>query len=419
MKNNKKVHVLFPSMGRTICEGVAAAFTGIGYDASPVDLPDMDVLQKGRGNTSCKECLPLILTTGSILSYLKNRKNPDELLIYFMPTSAGSCRFCQYHVFINKLIEKNQIRDVALLSLTAENSYAGLKPLEMIKILRATTIADVMDDIHNAIFTLAEDREQGIKVFNEEWQRIKDSMSSDGNVYNALKEAAHNLSKIPLKHKLSDAKAVIIMGEIYVRKDEFSSKDLLDRLAKKGIVAKRAPVLEWMYYIDYLVKHGIEDARFTLRGKAEFYAKLAIQRRTEKKVKSILAKSGLYHYELINMDKMMEYGQKFVDKRLGAETIIILGAFFMDILHSCQGVISIGPFGCMPSKVVEAILTVESTLDNKIALEKNPGLRDKYPPKLPFLCIESDGNPFPQIIGARIEAFCLQVQRIHEIMNKK
>jgi hypothetical protein len=32
---------------------------------------------------------------------------------------------------------------------------------------------------------------------------------------------------------------------------------------------------------------------------------------------------------------------------------------------------------------------------------------------LPFLSIESDGNPFPQIIEARIEAFCLQVERLY------
>jgi predicted CoA-substrate-specific enzyme activase len=419
LKNNKRVHVLFPSMGRTFCEGVAATFKGIGYNSSSVALPDMEVLQKGRGNTSCKECLPLILTTGSLLNYLENRKNKDELLVYFMPTAPGGCRFGQYNVFINKLIEKKQIKDVALVTLTQENSYAGIKPLELIKMLKSITIADVMDDIHNAIYVLAEDREYGIKVFNKEWQRIKDTMSVDGDVYNTLKEAAHNLSKVPLKQKLSDVKSVIIMGEIYVRKDEFSNKDLINRLASKGIVAKRSPILDWIYYIDYTVKHGINDARFTLKDKIEFYAKLAIQRRTEKTIKRILSKSGLYHYELIEMDKMMEYGQKFVDKRLGGEPIIMLGAFFKDILHSCQGVISIGPFGCMPTKVIEAILTKESTLDNKIMIEKDLSLRGKYPPKLPFLSLESDGNPFPQIIGARIEAFCLQVQRIHEIMNKK
>jgi hypothetical protein len=33
---------------------------------------------------------------------------------------------------------------------------------------------------------------------------------------------------------------------------------------------------------------------------------------------------------------------------------------------------------------------------------------------LPFLAIESDGSPFPQIIHAKLEAFCLRARHLHE-----
>ena len=39
-------------------------------------------------------------------------------------------------------------------------------------------------------------------------------------------------------------------------------------------------------------------------------------------------------------------------------------------------------------------------------------------PHLPFLAIESDGNPFPQVIEARLETFILQSFRLHEVMNE-
>jgi len=35
---------------------------------------------------------------------------------------------------------------------------------------------------------------------------------------------------------------------------------------------------------------------------------------------------------------------------------------------------------------------------------------------LPFLAIESDGSPFPQVINAKMEAFCLQARRLHDRM---
>jgi hypothetical protein len=35
---------------------------------------------------------------------------------------------------------------------------------------------------------------------------------------------------------------------------------------------------------------------------------------------------------------------------------------------------------------------------------------------LPLLAIESDGSPFPQVIEAKFEAFCLRAQRLHKEM---
>ena len=77
----------------------------------------------------------------------------------------------------------------------------------------------------------------------------------------------------------------------------------------------------------------------------------------------------------------------------------------------------------MPTRVIEAVLSAESTMENKRAFDLDAGLK-KRPhcgpiETLPFLSIESDGNPFPQIIEARIEAFCLQVERLHKKLNSE
>jgi hypothetical protein len=34
--------------------------------------------------------------------------------------------------------------------------------------------------------------------------------------------------------------------------------------------------------------------------------------------------------------------------------------------------------------------------------------------ELPFLAIESDGSPFPQLINAKLETFCLRAGRLHQ-----
>ena len=37
---------------------------------------------------------------------------------------------------------------------------------------------------------------------------------------------------------------------------------------------------------------------------------------------------------------------------------------------------------------------------------------------LPYLAIEADGNPYPQVVQARLEVFALQARRAFELMNK-
>jgi hypothetical protein len=39
--------------------------------------------------------------------------------------------------------------------------------------------------------------------------------------------------------------------------------------------------------------------------------------------------------------------------------------------------------------------------------------------RIPFLTIEADGNPYPQLLEARFESFCLQAARVAEKQGKK
>ncbi|MBD3345323.1 MAG: activase [Chitinivibrionales bacterium] len=417
---DRRVHLVLPSMGALTTELLAAAFRGAGIKTTALPVYSFDVLKLGRAHSSCKECLPLQLTAGGLLNYLKNRTKKDELLIYFMPTTGGNCRFTQYSVFLKLLIEKHRMRNVALLSLTTENSYAGLPIKSALNVLKGIIVSDVMEDIKNALAVLALDKKRGLEIFDAEWKSICDEFEKNGagNLYAVLKKSAGRLAGVPLKYPLSQAKKVAMMGEIFVRRDYFACRDLIDRLEKREIIVKRAHIFEWLRYIDYMVKYNVYDPEFDLKSNIEFYAKRFLQRGYEKKIKKILAKSMLYEYEPVEMKKILKYGEQFFDLRFTGESIIVAGAFFKDMLHTVQGTVSVGPFACMPTRVIESILSAESTLVTKQRLDNAMGNGHHSKTyhsvmELPFLSVESDGNPFPQIVEARIEAFSLQVERMH------
>ncbi|NQU16898.1 MAG: activase, partial [Candidatus Saganbacteria bacterium] len=304
-----RVQVVFPSMGILGSEVLAACFCGLGVKAKALPVADSVVLSKGRKNTSCKECLPLILCCGSLVKYLEDRTDQNELTAFFMPTTSGNCRFGQYSVYLNRLIEKNRYENTALLTLTSENGYGGMGVLSSINLLKGAVVSDVMDDILNSLKVLACDKEEAKKIFDCEWKKIIRSFENNSkNLYQVLEEAAVRLSKIKLQAKLDDAKVVSILGEIFARRDDFSCGPLIERLNKRGIIAKKAPVLEWLHYVDYLIQNKLMGEKMGLPQYLEFKSKLLIQAYLERKIKKILVKSGLVHYELVNVEKLVEMG---------------------------------------------------------------------------------------------------------------
>ena len=419
---DKKVHLLIPSMGEYSSEILASAFNSVGINASALPVYDTEDLKLGRENTIGKECLPLILVVGGLLKHLKYNKDNEEKIVHNMFSNPGNCRFSQYSVFLNKLIEKKRIKNVALLSLSPENSYAGIPIKGMLCFLQGLIISDVMEDIKNALKVLAVNKDQAMKIVNLEWNKIKNSVKTRGgkNLYKLLKKVSYELGKIPLKYPLCEAKTVALLGDFFARRDDFSCQNLIDKLAKSEIIVKREHIFGWFNYVDYLVKTGILESNFDIKGKIEFFFKQFLQNTFEKKIKRILSKSGLYTFELVDMPAILKYSKEFFDIKYAGEQVLIIGNFFKDILHSIHGAISIAPFACMPMKVVEAILSKEATMETKEKIEKNKNIKNKKYQNiinLPFLPIESDGNPFPQIVEARIEAFCLQVERIHGKMT--
>ncbi len=416
------VELVIPSMGDLGSQALSAIFQGAGINSRALKPADYNILKIGRGNTSCKECLPLILTVGGLLDCVNKGQDKDKTTVYFMPTTHGPCRFGQYYVFMKNLIKKNKIKNTAILSLTTENDYGGFGIKFGIKAWKAIVVSDVFEDIKNTLRVLAIDKEVALDIFNQQWLRIIDHFkTNENNFYPLLKSVAHELSKIKLKKSIKEAKYISLTGEIYVRRDYFSRLNIIDKLAEKGFITRVAPVSEWIYYLVYLGKNRITDKRkITTKDKIGVKLVDLYLPYIEKKIKNILAQSGLIFNESVNIKKIMEHGEEFLSNELRGEAIVTIGGGLSEILsHHCCGVISLGPFGCMPSKIAEAILTRTMNLDDKIKATKDKSSKEKYSnlTELPFLAIETDGNLFPQVIEAKLETFMLQADRVFEKMT--
>jgi predicted CoA-substrate-specific enzyme activase len=414
-----RVTLLFPAMGELAVRIMAATFNSYGFHVHAHAPSDEAILKLGRGNTSCKECLPLILTTGTLLNYVRNHKRPDEVVLYFMPTGSGPCRFGQYYIFMEDLVRKLQIPDVAMFSLSSEDGYDGLPTTLHRRAWWAILLSDILEDIRAMLLANARERDAALAIFQAQLQAILAVLRSGrfDDLERALTACAATLARVPLQRPVEQVPVVSLMGEIFVRRDGLSRQYLTEQLADKGFATVCAPVAEWVLYSDYMVAKGLsEEAPKGWRKKFNARIKHLFMRKDERRIKKILAASGLVHPAPLDIPAVIETARPYISPHLGGEAILTVGSAIQEVAsHSC-GVIAIGPFGCMPNRLAESLLNEAMKREHKLAADPdNAQLRSVLTDlhDLPFLAIESDGSPFPQLIHAKLEAFCLRAERMH------
>ncbi|MBD3422574.1 MAG: activase [Chitinivibrionales bacterium] len=416
--NHPDVEVVIPSMGSLGARLVAAVFRSMGIAARALPVPEKQTLQLARKNTTCKECLPYLLTTGSFLQYLQQQRPHRRVTLCFLPTGGGPCRLGQYGRSLEQQIAKLKLPNVAVFTVTDENGYGGLGSKAIIKAWQSILISDVLGDIRSLISVAARDAagaEAILQSCTREVERFFEG-SLSVRLSTVLSNVAERLSQIELAKDPATLPVVSLVGEIFVRREEFSRRNIVEYLQQHGFVVRVAPVAEYICYSNYVVGKGLGERRFSLKDHVRMHLTARIQDWWERRIKTILASSGLYRFEMIEVDKTIQGVQHLVNENFRGECVLTVGLSLREILHDSCGVISIGPFGCMPSRVAESILKKEMTVSGKARM---PGWNDKVErfkdvETFPFLAIETDGSPFPQLIEANLEAFVLQARRVHQ-----
>lgn len=443
---DSRVKLILPSMGDLGNRALTAACRRCGINTEALRIADQEVLRLGRSVTTGKECIPLLICIGSLMKYLNDRSDDGEKLLMFLPKAGGYCRLGQYHIFTSQYIKDRKLKDVALISPAMEENFLGLGVAWSLAAWRACVVSDVLDDIRNSLIALAVDSDAALEVFAAEVDRIYSSLEHDKwrLFYAQLSRSAGRLAEIPLKMTIHQAPEIEVTGEIFVRRDSFSNLNIVKRLAKKGYVVRCAPVTEWLYYTNYMIKNKLIESRFSLLGKLDFYLSDKAMWIIDKRIKKILATSGLCEDKLIDIDDLMRYKHHIIPKTLTGEHDLITGMTLRDGLTKYCGVVSVGPFGCMQLRFSEAVVTPRTDVKSKLEAYREAGIRvagcrtvdpcegdphkgganDSWLPfkedeRIPFLTIESDGNPYPQLLEARFENFCLQAARAAERLGKK
>jgi len=404
-----RVHLVWPPMGDLSTEAMNVSSQRQGINSTHLPLPDVYSTQLARNVASGKECIPALLVLGSILKYFRDNdpKSGDDIHLVFVPSTLGPCRTGQYWVFFDRLFEEMGWENVVLLVGGSENSYRELGTTFSQDSWRAIVLGDYFEDARNALRLVARDADAAVELFDELWQDVL-SAFRDGpkELELELERVAERLEQVPRKRRLEDLKKVLIVGEIYVRRDNFSVNELSEALIAKGIYPKVTGVTEWIHYTDFVRKFKMEGRRKRegwlptmidggLKDEAIYLVEKVWKQVVEEKIATALRPTGLIPHVPHNMRKII-YGAQdtFIHPQLSSEATVSPAVGAAAMTEGYSGVAIIAPFGCLPGRVIEGVYA--------------PWAKARG---YPVLALENDGQPYPPNIVSRMEVFAHNVLR--------
>ncbi|MDR1929192.1 MAG: acyl-CoA dehydratase activase [Treponema sp.] len=405
---NKRVKLLLSNMGAISTEYIGAAVRSLGINAEALPVATAKTIQIARTHASGKECVPSHLVLGGALQFFASEKyRKDELYLLFVPITTGPCRTGQYYVYFENLFRDLRLENVVVFILSADNSYGELGPGFAKEMWRGFVLADYLKDIQTALKATAADPEKALIEYEKSWRSLMRTVEFEPKkIWRRLKELAGEVKKIPLKRGLAECPKVLIVGEIYVRRDDFAVGELTDLMSERGIAVKVAGIAEWIHYLDFVREYALKKLIKLRRPGARFLSKpwrdlkkLGLEKwwkhSVEKKVLSILERTALIPRTPHDMREIMANARKhFVNLELNSEIAVSSGAAATAMEQGYSGIVNISPFACLIGRVIEGLFT--------------PWARER---NYPILSVEVDGNLLPPNIVNKLNIFMVNVLR--------
>lgn len=357
LKEKRKRTIYIPYMcdhGRMI----AAAMRANGVLAEALPMANKQSIDIGRKFTSGKECYPAILTTGDIV---KKAMSPDfapDTSAFFMATASGPCRFGQYNKFHRMVLDELGFPHVPIYTMDQGENYGedtkslgthfrklawnGIMYIDLLqKLQRETRPYEVhkgeTDTLYETFVKKAE-----IAIENQQ------------SLVKFAREANIAFAKVSMDRS-TPRPLIGIIGETYVRCNEFANNFLAKNIERLGGEVFIPPFSEWINYIAHCRR---ESCLFEKDYKGLFGEIISdiVQRYDAHKLTKMF-KGRIRHFlKDASIKELIKKGKPYIDDSYKGDPVLSMGKAVEYVEEGFDGIVNIIPFHCMPGTVVNGVL---------------------------------------------------------------
>lgn len=335
-----------------------AAHKAYGLNLNLFPPSTRETLEYARQFTSGKECYPYQLIIGDTVKLIQDPAVDNTNLAIAIPSTPGACRLIGYPKGIRNVLDRLGCEHVPIHPVTKrfkemQHLYKRYSDIEQL-VYHANTCRELL---------LKKVREiRPYEVNKGETNTVYEALSAElcglterkGPFVPFLKKARDKLRNIPTKG--DGSKPVIsVVGEIYVRLTPFANNQLEHEIERLGGEALFVPLREELFFRNYYQYHWATMNR-SYKDALRWFAIDKGMRFFERRYEKAFNGDFRNRSDSQTVPELQAMAAPYIDTNFWGITVASIGTLVEGIEKEIyDGVISIGPFSCMPTTVVHAL----------------------------------------------------------------
>ncbi len=404
IKYAPKEETILLSGGLTILQDklIQSALQSLGENYISIPNPDFESFQKGKAYGNRGQCNPTYFTVGNLVKYLQKLRDEkglssEEIVRKYVYITAGGCGPCRFGMYITEY--KKALRDAGFdgLRITSFDHDKGIfqgdeiddgilnfTPKFFITLTKSVIIGDIMNLLGYKMRPYEIEAGSVDSAMKQCEDLISEAFLEKKSLVKTLWKCRRVLEEVKLDRLQPKAK-VMVMGEFWAAMTEGDGNYNLHRfLESEGAECIPQPIINRLLLNLWEAERAVhkkehlqvEDAKKIDFSSVKTRLLIKLGKVAIKTHFSLYAKAiGLHDYEIPDMDKLAHLGQEYYTLDCDG------GEGHLEVAHLIESVkenishlvISVKPFGCMPSSSVsdgvQSLVTSRFPEANFLAIE--------------------------------------------------
>jgi predicted nucleotide-binding protein (sugar kinase/HSP70/actin superfamily) len=359
-----------------------AAARGFGYKMEALPVPDNKALNIGKEYGNRGQCNPTYYTVGNLVRALREleasghkREHLVRDFVFLTAGACGPCRFGMYATEYRKALREAGYEGFRIVQLfpsgLVDGEIAASSGIEFDlpfskALVKGLLAGDMLNMLGNRIRPYEVEKGATNSALEKCRLCVIEALENRRPVRPALRRCRALLEAVAVD-RLQPKPMVSVIGEIWAMTTEGDGNyQIHSFLEDEGAEVSTQPIFTWLLFLLWEQKHdlairmrlrGVDRARRGLAG-TNPWKRMAVIRVLEQvlrlTIRSFAGAAGLSRLHLPDIANLAELSSKHYDLEVrGGEAFMEVGKF-MDIAQNKRAhlVLSVKPFGCLPSSAV-------------------------------------------------------------------